>query len=94
MLQCLKTVAYDQFYCEHIYVFSALSLKNILKNFDLEIFDIENIKTHGGSNRYYIKKISNTKNKININVKKEIRKEINFGLNKFSTYKKFQYSPK
>ena len=22
----------------------------------LEIFDIENLKTHGGSNRYYIKK--------------------------------------
>ncbi len=90
LLQCLKAVAYDQFYCEHIYVFSALSLKNILKNFDLEIFDIENIKTHGGSNRYYIKKIYNKKNKININVKKEIHKEVNFGLNKFATYKKFQ----
>ena len=55
-IKCLQNVAYDQFYCEHIYVFSTLALREILKNFDLEIFDIENTKTHGGSNRYYIKK--------------------------------------
>ena len=56
LLKCLQNVAYDQFYCEHIYVFSTLALRNILKNFDLEIFDLENTETHGGSNRYYIKK--------------------------------------
>ena len=55
LLECIKNVAYDQFYCEHIYVFSSISLNKILGNFDLEIFDIENTNTHGGSNRYYIK---------------------------------------
>ena len=56
LLSCIKNVAYDQFYCEHIYVFSTIALKNVLKKFDLEIFDIQNTKTHGGSNRYFIKK--------------------------------------
>ena len=56
LLSCIKNVAYDQFYCEHIYVFSAIALKNVLKKFNLEIFDIQNTKTHGGSNRYFIKK--------------------------------------
>ena len=90
LLKCLQNVAYDQFYCEHIYVFSTLALREILKNFDLEIFDIENTKTHGGSNRYYIKKNTNNFNKITDRVKNEIKKELKFGLDKFSTYKKFE----
>ncbi len=90
LLECLKKVAYDQFYCEHIYVFSTISLKKILEKYDLEIFNIESTFTHGGSNRYFIKKKSNIHYKINKNVQKEIKKETNFGLNKFSTYKKFE----
>ena len=31
LLSCIKNVAYDQFYCEHIYVFSTIALKNVLK---------------------------------------------------------------
>ena len=89
LLKCLQNVAYDQFYCEHIYVFSTLALKEILKNFDLEIFDIENTKTHGGSNRYYIKKKVNNLYKIHKRVNIEIKKELSFGLNKLSTYKQF-----
>ena len=90
LLKCLQNIAYDQFYCEHIYVFSTLALREILKNFDLEIFDIENTKTHGGSNRYYIKKKVNNIYKINNSVKIEIKKELTFGLNKLSTYKTFE----
>ncbi|MDA9616404.1 class I SAM-dependent methyltransferase [Candidatus Pelagibacter sp.] len=90
LLKCLQNVAYDQFYCEHIYVFSTLALNKILKDFNLEIFDIENTKTHGGSNRYYIKKKDNYFYKITQNVKTEINKELKFGLNKLSTYKKFE----
>ena len=44
LLKCLQNLAYDQFYCEHIYVFSTLALREILKKFKLEIFDIENTK--------------------------------------------------
>ncbi len=89
LLSCIKNVAYDQFYCEHIYVFSAIALKNVLKKFNLEIFDIQNTKTHGGSNRYFIKKKFNKIYKVKKSVRKEINRELKFGLNKFSTYKKF-----
>ena len=89
LLECLKNVAYDQFYCEHIYVFSTISLKKILEKFGLEIFNIETTKTHGGSNRYLIKKKSNNIYKIHSNVQKQITKELKFGLDKFSTYNKF-----
>tara|TARA_B100001093_G_scaffold518184_1_gene602170 strand:- start:2770 stop:3954 length:1185 start_codon:yes stop_codon:yes gene_type:complete len=89
LLECIKKVSYDQFYNEHIYVFSALSVQNILKKFNLEIFDIKNLNTHGGSLRYYIKKKKNNKFKIHKSVKQQLKIEIKFGLDKLSTYRKF-----
>ena len=89
LLECIKKVAYDQFYCEHIYVFSSISLQKILDDYNLEIFDIENTSTHGGSNRYFIKKKSNTVLKINKRVQKNFKLEKKFGLHKISTYRKF-----
>ncbi len=89
LLECIKNVAYDQFYCEHIYVFSTIALQKILDKFDLEIFNIENTKTHGGSNRYFIKRKSNIFYKKNKSVNKNINLEKGYGLHKFSTYKKF-----
>ena len=89
LLECVKNVAYDQFYCEHLYVFSAIALKENLKKHNLEIFDVENTKTHGGSNRYYIKKKDNNNFKISKNLLLNYKKEYQYGLNKFSTFKKF-----
>ena len=90
LLECFKKVSYDQFYNEHIYIFSLLSIKYLLKRHNLEVFNIEKISTHGGSLRYYIKKTSNNKLKINKKVKTQLDHELNFGLNKYSTYIKFK----
>jgi len=89
LLECIKNGAYDQFYCEHLYVFSTMALEKILSKFKLKIFFVENIKTHGGSNRYYIKRNNNLMYKIDLSVKQNIAKEKNFGLHKLSTYKNF-----
>ena len=94
LLECLKKVSYDQFYNEHIYVFSAISLKNILKKYSLEIFDIKNLSTHGGSLRYYIKRKNNKKFRISSSVKKQLFKEKKYGLNNYKTYKNFGNSAK
>ena len=56
LLQCLKKNTFDQFYNEHIYVFSYLALNNVLKKHNLQVYKIEEITIHGGSNRYFIKK--------------------------------------
>ena len=90
LLECFKKLSYDQFYNEHIYVFSLLSIKYLLKKYRLEVFNIEKLSTHGGSLRYYIKKNKNNKFKINKKVKVQLKKELKFGLNKFSTYVKFK----
>jgi len=88
LLECLKKNTYDQFYNEHIYIFSYLSLSSALKKHNLEIFKIEELKIHGGSNRYFIKKIKN-----NIKLHKSVNlhkyKEEKYGLNNLKTYFNF-----
>ena len=89
LLECLKKNSYDQFYNEHIYVFSSIALQNILKKFNFQIFDIKNLNTHGGSIRYYIKRKHNKKIRIKSSVNTQFKKEISYGLSNFSTYKNF-----
>ena len=89
LLECVKNVSYDQFYNEHIYVFSLISINAITKKYGLEVFDIEKLETHGGSLRYYIKRISNKKFQKSLRVKKQLQDELKFKINKFSTFVKF-----
>ena len=90
LLECFKKLSYDQFYNEHIYIFSLLSIKHLLKKYNLEVFNIERLSTHGGSLRYYIKKNNNNKFKISKKIKAQLNRELDFGLNKHSTYVKFK----
>tara|TARA_B100000886_G_C20419534_1_gene490849 strand:- start:1495 stop:2670 length:1176 start_codon:yes stop_codon:yes gene_type:complete len=89
LLETIKKNSYDQFYNEHIYVFSTIALQNILRKNNLEIYDVENINVHGGSNRYYIKKKKNKKIKFSNKYKKNLNLEKNYGLHKFSCFKNF-----
>ena len=88
LLECLKRNTYDQFYNEHIYVFSYIGLENILKKYNLKIFRVENLDIHGGSNRYFIKK-KKSERKIEKSVKIQKDKEIRYGLDKINTFVKF-----
>jgi methylation protein EvaC len=89
-LECLKKVSYDQFYNEHIYVFSLLSINNLIKKYKLEVFNIEKLNTHGGSLRYHIKRTLNNKFKVHNKVKIQLDQELKYGINRYSTYIKFK----
>ena len=88
LLSVIKNNSYDQFYDEHVYLFSAIAINNVVKKFDLRLFDIDQISTHGGSNRYYICK-KNAFFKDTKKLKNLINLELKNKLDKFSTYKKF-----
>ncbi len=89
-LECFKKNAFDQFYNEHIYVLSAISLTNILKPLKLKIFRVENINVHGGSLRYYIKRSESDNFKTEKSYKKQIINERKRKLHKFSSCLIFQ----
>jgi hypothetical protein len=89
LLSVMNNGSYDQFYDEHAHVFSILALDNLLKSIGLEIFEIENLTTHGGSNRLYVKKKRSKKWQIAKNVGKNISREKESGLDHIEAYLEF-----
>ena len=87
-LNLIKKLEFDTIYHEHISYFSVLPLSKWLKKFNLEIFNIEKQKVHGGTIRVYVSR----KNvfKITKSVQQMKIEEKEFGMNKISTYKKFR----
>ncbi len=63
----IDKTSFDQIYDEHVFLFSALSVKNIFSKFNLNLFKVERLQTHGGSMRYYLRKEKKIKNYYNVN---------------------------
>jgi len=89
LLSVIVNGSYDQFYDEHPHVFSVMALENILNYCGLEIFDVENLNTHGGSNRIYAQRINGGEMPISINVALNIDREEKAGLATIGKYKEF-----
>ncbi len=87
LLNTLKDLTFDNIYHEHYNYWSLTSLNFFFNQFGGKIFRAEEIKTHGGSLRIYLKKHS--KIKVEKSVKILLKKEENYGLKNFKTYQKF-----
>jgi len=88
LLQMIKRNSYDQIYDEHAHIFSVTSLSKILEKAGLEIFKVEDIEIHGGSNRIYAKK-KESQREIEPSVEKAFLDEDYENLNDFATYVAF-----
>lgn len=89
LIPLIKETEFDHIYHEHFSYFSIFTLRKIFSEYNLEIFDIEKQNIHGGSMRLYIKHKKNHDIDIGKKVMKEIKKEIDFGINDLSTYLEF-----
>ena len=85
LLRTIEDGTFDNIYHEHVNYWSLISLNNFFSNLGYNIFDVEEIATHGGSIRVYV----NEDKSPNDNVKKLLQREIDFGLNKIDTYYNF-----
>ena len=79
--------SYDQIYDEHAHIFSVTALKNILFQQNLEIFKVEELDVHGGSNRIFVGRLGTKK--IHASVDVHLSKEKNVGMHEISTYHNF-----
>ncbi len=87
LMNTLKDLTFDNIYHEHYNYWSLTSLVNFFKKFNAIIYKSEKIDTHGGSIRVYVKKDKSIK--VETSVKKMLQEEIDFGIKKYETYKKF-----
>ncbi len=87
LLPLIKTVQYDTIYHEHLRYYSLESLNYLFKKHKIEIIDVKEIPTHGGSIRVYAARKGFYK--VSKRVKKQLKKEKKY-LNKksFKIFKK------
>lgn len=83
LLPLIKELQYDTIYHEHMRYYSVQSLNYLFKKNNLEIIDVKEIPTHGGSIRVYAAKKG--RYQISKNVKIQLNKE-----KKFLNYKNFK----
>ena len=89
ILQLINKNQFDTIYHEHFSYFSLITLKKLFKMHKLKIFDVQELNTHGGSLRIFVKHKDNDFQKERKSVKKILEKEKMFGLKKISTYTNF-----
>lgn len=88
LIDLIEKNYFDLIYHEHLSYFSIRSLQALFKRFEMEIFDAKKVSSHGGSLRVYVQKKGGNK-KISPEVNKFLTLEMELGLNKIETYKKY-----
>jgi 2-polyprenyl-3-methyl-5-hydroxy-6-metoxy-1,4-benzoquinol methylase len=84
----MEKLAFDQIYHEHLLYYSLTTFNNMLKAYDLEIFDAQLYSIHGGSYVTFIKH-KEFKFKHTPNLKLLLQEEINYGILRYEPYENF-----
>lgn len=89
LVDFLQNNLFDTIYHEHVSYLSVRPLKTLFKRFNMEVFDVQKVGSHGGSIRVIVKN-RDAKHKINKRVEAFINKEKKFGLGRIETFIKFR----
>lgn len=89
LYQLMAGNQFDTIYHEHFSYFSFYSAKNIFEKHELEIFDVEELSTHGGSLRLFLHHAGDNSHKVSEQVGKLSQQELINGVNKLQTYSNF-----
>ena len=90
LMQLVDNNQFDTIYHEHFSYLSFFTVKQIFSSQGLDLFDVEEIPTHGGSLRIYGKHSEDNTRPISRNVDLLLEKEIAKGMNSLSYYQNFQ----
>ncbi|MDE2588108.1 MAG: methyltransferase domain-containing protein, partial [Patescibacteria group bacterium] len=90
LLQLMQYNQFDTIYHEHFSYLSLITLQKVFHFHGLTIFNVEELTTHGGSLRIFVKHSDNNEIQIDRNVQIILKKEEDFGLTNISTYRNFQ----
>jgi len=81
---------FDTLYHEHFSYFSLQSVKSIAEMQDLQIFDVQELTTHGGSLRVFLKHKNDTSRDVESSVANLVEEEKRLRVNHLSYYSSFQ----
>lgn len=89
LLRLIKERQFDTIYHEHLSYFSFLTAEKTFKAHGLSVFDVEELQTHGGSLRVYLRHAENHEKPVYDRVEELRKKEIAAGLCELETYLEF-----
>lgn len=90
LMQLIDNNQFDTIYHEHFSYLSFYTVKKIFESAELELFDVEEIPTHGGSLRIYAKHKEDNTKVISENVRQLLDKEAHKGIASLTYYSGFQ----
>jgi 2-polyprenyl-3-methyl-5-hydroxy-6-metoxy-1,4-benzoquinol methylase len=90
LMQMIDKNQFDTIYHEHFSYLSLTTVIQIFNEFGLDIFDVEELPTHGGSLRIFAKHVENTSIPNPGRVAAMLEKENQFGLTTIETYTTYQ----
>ena len=90
LMQLVDNSQFDTIYHEHFSYLSLYTVKQIFESQGLELFDVDEIPTHGGSLRIYAKHMEDESKAISPKVDALLKKETDKGLNTLAYYDHFQ----
>ena len=89
LLQLKEHNEFDTIYHEHFSYFSLLTTVKIMEAHGLRVFDVEELKSHGGSLRIYACRAESRTHNIEPNVEKVLADEVRAQLDQADGYRKF-----
>lgn len=90
LLELIKDCQFDTIYHEHFSYLSLLAVEKLFAMHELRVFDVETLRTHGGSLRLYVTYRDNPEQSESLSVQHLRDRERDFGLNRLQTYQGFQ----
>jgi hypothetical protein len=90
LMQLIDNNQFDTIYHEHFSYLSFFTVEQIFRSQGLELFDVEELPTHGGSLRIYAKHQEDSSKAISENVGLMLDKEKAKGINTLAYYEDFQ----
>jgi 2-polyprenyl-3-methyl-5-hydroxy-6-metoxy-1,4-benzoquinol methylase len=89
LIQMINQNQFDTIYHEHFSYLSLFTVKKIFFQQGLEIYDVDEISTHGGSLRIYAKHLDDTSKQVSTSVSDLVSKEKLLGVDTLTYYKDF-----
>jgi hypothetical protein len=89
LMRLMEENQYDTIYHEHFSYFSVITLERVFAAHGLVLFDLEEIPTHGGSIRIYLRHVEDSSKPVTPAVVELRDRELNAGLDRMETYADF-----
>jgi SAM-dependent methyltransferase len=89
LVRLMEENQYDTIYHEHFSYFSLITAEKIFAAHGLVLFDVDEIPTHGGSIRIYLRHVEDESKPVTAAVVKLRKRELAIGLDQMTTYATF-----